>query len=135
MEPFRMSPADRCVNSHRLCMCLSVCVFLYVSICMCLSVCVCMCLSVCVHLSVSICMCLSVCVYLYVSICMCLSVCVYLYVPNMSQYVPNMSIIAQLLQIDASPSSYYVYLYVPSMPLTICPEYVPTSTCMSLVCP
>ena len=46
----------------------------------CLSVCICMCLSVCVYLYVSICMCVSVCVYLYVCICMCLPVCVCAYV-------------------------------------------------------
>ena len=40
-------------------------------------VCICMCVSVCVYLYVSICMCVSVCVYLYVCICMCVSVCVY----------------------------------------------------------
>ncbi len=39
--------------------------------------CICMCIYVCVYMYVYICMCIYVCVYMYVYICMCIYVCVY----------------------------------------------------------
>lgn len=61
-----------------MCVCASLCVYMYV--CACASLSVCMCIFVCLHMSMCKCVhvCLCMCVSVCMSVCTCVSMCVYI---------------------------------------------------------
>ncbi len=67
---------SKCTPHNAVCVCVFLCVCVWLSVCLCVCLCLFVCVCLCVCLCVSVCVCLFVCVCLCVCLCMYVCVCV-----------------------------------------------------------